>query len=116
MFNPKKVLECWELELSNSIYVNTVDASHKISMHSIPKWTSNVDNVTHWFSAFQNFFQIENSLEIKEVMRQNVDTVNTVEKHWFWAFQNFFQIENPLNIKEVMSDNVDIVNTKDQKV
>ena len=78
-----------------------------------PKCTGNVITVDTvekpWFWAFQNFKWMENWLNIKEVMSQNVLAMLTlliVEKPWFWAFQNFKWIENRLNINEVISQNV----------
>ena len=77
------------------------------------KCTGNVNTVDTvekpWFWAFQNFKQIENLLNIKEVMRQNVLAMSTLliqlKSPDVWAFQNFKQMENRLNIKEVMSQN-----------
>ena len=88
-----------------------------------------------WFSAVQNFFRIENPLDINKVMDRNVCTclyqpyrhsialnaleilclyqlyrhaciVDMVRKLRFSAVQNFFRIENPLNINKVMDRNV----------
>ena len=76
-------------------------------MHSMPKCTGNVINTIDtgekpWFEAFQNFFQIENSLNIKKVMSQNVLTMSIQMKALIWSFPKLFQIENLLNIKKVM--------------
>ena len=87
-------------------------------------------------SAFQNFLQIENQLNIKKVMGKNmwmcfcIDSVDIdsiecirdpcpvsksidiysingmVEKPSVSAFQNFLRIENWLNIKKVMGKNM----------
>ena len=86
IFNPKKVLECWESGLSN---------------HTIKSHMSIVSTV----STLPVHYCIE--------ILQLVSTVSTyiwfggmVEKAWFPAFQNFFRIENPLNIKKVMGRNM----------
>ena len=69
-------------------------------------------------SAFQNFFRIDNQVNIKKVMGRNVWMCfvltaltyialdGMVRKPPVSAFQNFFQIENQVNIKKIMGINV----------
>ena len=63
------------------MYVNTVDPSYKISnpfnakIHSMPTCTGNVNTI---FTTFQKFKWIENPLNIKEVISQNVQTMLTL--------------------------------------
>ena len=76
-----------------------------------------------WFSAFQNFFQIENLININKLMDRNVcislyqlcqhtcieyirNLMSVLTVSRFMHFQNFFQIKNPLSINKVTDRNV----------
>ena len=73
---------------SNTMYVDTVNTSRNISNAFNVKmyWQCRycryilLDGMVGkpWFSAFQNFFQIENPLNIKEVISQNVLAMSTL--------------------------------------
>ena len=85
IFNPKKVLECWESGLSNHIlilYMSILSIQVVIlQCNSVLVISTRSTLLTYRFDGM-------------------------VGKPWFPAFQNFFRIENPLNIKEVMSQSV----------
>ena len=92
IFNPKKVLECWEPGLSNHTiksYISIVSTVSTLPVHyciEISRLVSTVSTYIEFdgmvgkpqFSAFQNFFRIENPLNIKEVMNQNVLAMSTL--------------------------------------
>ena len=86
IFNPKKVLECWESGLSN---------------RTIKSYMSIVSTV----STLPVHYCIE-ILRLVSTVSTYIGFGGTVGKAWFPAFQNFFRIENPLNIKEVMGRNM----------
>ena len=74
----------------------------------MPKYTGNVNTVNTtqkpWFWAFQNFKWIENWLNIKEVMSQNVLAMSTL----------LIQMIKGCNAFNAMY--VNTVNTKDQSM
>ena len=77
IFNPEKVLESWESGLSiNTMCVDTVDTSHKIS-NVFNLNTANTGEMAP-FPSFQNSKWIENPSNIKEVMSQSVPAMSTL--------------------------------------
>ena len=88
IFNLKKVLECWESGLFNhtiQCYILIVSTVSTLPVHYCIEILQLVSTVLTyigfggmvgkpWFSAFQNFFWIENPLNIKKVMGRNMCT------------------------------------------
>ena len=77
IFNPKKVLESWDLDLSNhaiECYVCwSILKGSKVKITYDPFDICSISMIGKVsFSAFQNFFWIENQLNIKKVMSKTV--------------------------------------------
>ena len=69
--NPEKVLESWDLGLSNhAINCYLCWRCQRLFWPSTPPTCFNIHSI--WVSAFQNFFRIENWLNIKKVMSKDV--------------------------------------------
>ena len=105
IFNPKKVLECWESGLSNHTistksYMSIVLTISTLPVHYCIEILWLVSTVSTyigfgmvgkpWFSAFQNFFQIENLLNIKKVMGRNMCTCICI---LYWLYRHNIAFE-----------------------
>ena len=104
IFNPKKVLECWAPGLSNHTiksYMSIVSTVSTLPVHyciEILRLVSTVSTYIRfigmvgkpWFSAFQNFFQIENPLNIKKVMGRNMCTCICI---LYWLYRHNIAFE-----------------------